>query len=317
MLTLAAALGFLLASWLVLFGAVVASRNARKQMDARLGLVSAIGAAKAKMEAPQSRFVDHAAALSNRLRGMFAFGCERDWAMRTNGLRLAVIAAIAAGATWILAASTLHLPLFLVLPLTVLAFGGMPRALLKREQSKAERQFQDSFPDAIDMMIRMLRAGLPVSSAIQTVGAEGPYRVREAFQDITDQMKIGIPLNDALRSIGERIGMADFRFFVVAVALQHATGGNLALTLDTLAEIMRKRRAMRLKGHAATGEVRISAYILGGMPFLVTVVLLLFNPVYLAPLITDPRGKFIVGLALLGLLAGFLSMRRMMRQLEM
>lgn len=314
MLILALALGFLLASWLILFGAVLVSRRQRKRMAERLGLVSPIAAATTELSRPPS--AEYLARLSVRLRHLFAFGCERDWAMRASGWYLAAVGLGAAGATWLVLSAMLQLPVFIGLPLIMLAFAGAPRALLKREQSKAERRFQDTFPDAIDMVIRMLRAGLPISTAIQTVGVEGPRPVDEAFREIGDQMRIGIPLDDALRASGARIALADFRFFVVAVALQHATGGNLALTLDTLADIMRKRRAMRLKGRATTGEVRISAYILGGLPFFVTMVLLLINPAYLAPLIRDPRGNIIIGLAFAGLVAGFMSMRRMMRQLE-
>ncbi len=316
MLILLGAVGFLLASWLVLFGAVVLNRRVTKRMDERLGLVSSIAAVQAERALPASRLAEYLGAGAAQLRSMFAFGLPYVWAMHSGGFYLAAVGLFVGGAAWLLFSSTLHLPLFVSVPLAVAAFIGVPRTLLKREQSKAERRFQDVFPDAIDMVIRMLRAGLPISSAVQTVGAEGPQPVNEAFREIADQMRIGIPLNDAMRAIGERIGLTDFRFFVVAVALQHATGGNLALTLDTLSDIMRKRRAMRLKGRATTGEVRISAYILGGLPFFVTLILLLINPAYMAPLITDPRGNVIIGLAILGLFAGFLSMRRMMRRLD-
>ena len=83
---------------------------------------------------------------------------------------------------------------------------------------------------------------------------------------IADQMRIGIPLGEALDASSQRIGLADFRFFSVAVALQHSTGGNLVNTLDVLSQIMRKRRAVRLKAKAVTSEIRLSAYVLGSLP---------------------------------------------------
>jgi tight adherence protein B len=134
------------------------------------------------------------------------------------------------------------------------------------------------------------------------------------FKDLADQVEIGIPFEDALTAAAERIGLPDFRFFSVAVVLQRATGGNLASTLELLSDIMRKRRAVRLKAQATTAEVRVSAYILGSMPFLVTGVLLLIQPGYLTPLVTDPRGKFILLAAAAMLTLGFLTMRRMMRR---
>jgi len=189
----------------------------------------------------------------------------------------------------------------------------LPRILFAREQRKAENKFTDFFPDAVDMGVRMLRAGLPISTAIRTIGNEAPAPVDGVFRKIADQVKIGIPFEEALASTSMQVGLPDFRFFSVAVTLQRATGGNLASTLETLSDIMRKRRAVRLKAQATTAEVRVSAYILGALPFLVTGTLLLIQPGYLTPLVTDPRGKIILGLAAAMLTIGFFVMRFMMR----
>jgi len=190
----------------------------------------------------------------------------------------------------------------------------LPRLLLLREQSQAEEKFINFFPDAVDMCVRMLRAGLPISSAIRATGAEAPAPVNGVFKAVGDQLEIGIPFDEALATTAERIAIPDFRFFSVSAALQRATGGNLATTLEILSDIMRKRRAVRLKAHATTAEVRVSAYILGAMPFLVTGVLLLAQPGYLAPLLADPRGKIIIGAATASLLMGFMTMSQMMRR---
>ena len=115
----------------------------------------------------------------------------------------------------------------------------------------------------------------------------------DIFTNLADQMAIGITFEDALAVAGERVGLPDFRFFVVAVALQRATGGNLASTLEILSEIMRKRRAMRMKAKAVTGEVRMSAYVLGSMPFFIIGGLLVMTPDYLQPLIAEPAAIII------------------------
>jgi tight adherence protein B len=133
------------------------------------------------------------------------------------------------------------------------------------------------------------------------------------FNSIANLADIGVPLAEALATTGETVGSPDFRFFGVAVALQQATGGNLAATLETLSEIIRKRRAVRLKARAATAEIRVSAIVLGAIPFFIVGVLLVVSPAYLQPLISDPRGNIIVGAALLALLLAFLTMRTMMR----
>ena len=311
-----AALGLLLASWLALFAVAVAGRRSRQSMTRRAKLIVMPTAKSVAASLPGAQARDAGPQVNRWLRRFFSVGLPRDWGMKSGGVRAVTIGFVASAGAWAVCGLALRLPLYVIIPIVCLAFLGIPRMLLKHEQAKAEHLLQDTFPDAVDMVVRMLRAGLPISSTVEAVAKEGPYPVADVFREIGDQIKIGIPINDALFAAGDRIGLADFRFFGVAVALQQSTGGNLAATLETLAEIMRKRRAMRLKGRATTGEARISAYILGGLPFLIIGILLLVDPAYLAPLIKDSRGNVIAGLALSGLVLGFTSMRRMMRQLE-
>jgi tight adherence protein B len=169
------------------------------------------------------------------------------------------------------------------------------------------------FPDTIDMMIRMLRAGMPVTAAIRAVGIEAPPPVNLVFAHIADEMQIGISFEDALASAAAQVGLPDFRFFAVSISLQRTTGGNLAVTLDILADIMRKRRAMRQKGKAVTGEVRMSAYVLAGIPLFVIGALVVVSPDYLKPLIYDRRGNIIIGVAVLSISIGFMTIRQMLR----
>jgi tight adherence protein B len=222
-------------------------------------------------------------------------------------------AALIAALVWLAATFLLVLPGWVAGFAAISAFVLLPRLLLAREQNKTEQNFTDFFPDAVDMGVRMLRAGLPISAAIRAIGNEAAAPVDGVFKALADQVEIGIPFEEALATTSVRIGLPDFRFFSVAVTLQRATGGNLAATLEILSDIMRKRRAVRLKAKATTAEVRVSAYILGSMPFLVTGVLLLVQPGYLAPLLSDYRGKFVLGTAIAMMSMGFLMMRQMMR----
>jgi tight adherence protein B len=188
-----------------------------------------------------------------------------------------------------------------------------PRTLLQLQQSRTERRFIELFPDALDMCVRMLRAGLPVSAAIRTIGAEGPRPINQVFTLIADRVEIGIPLEEALRATGRELGLDEFRFFAAVVSLQRSTGGNLAQSLELLSEIMRKRRAMRLKARATTGEVRMSAYILGALPFLIIGALLVLSPAYLEPLVSDSRGHVVIAIAAVSLGLAFYTMRRLVR----
>jgi tight adherence protein B len=188
-----------------------------------------------------------------------------------------------------------------------------PRSLLSVEQRRVESRFVDLFPDAVDTLARMLRAGLPITAAVRTIAIDGSPPVSTAFAAIGDQLKIGVPIAATLEATSRQIGLPDFRFFTVAVGLQYSTGGNLSATLDILSEVIRKRRAMRMKAKAATGEIRITAYTLGGIPIFTIGALMLLQPNYLVPLWTDPRGHLVIAMAGGSLLLAFISMRAMMR----
>jgi tight adherence protein B len=296
--------------------ALAITRRTRHELEHRVNLVAAHSSAPSSLDAiPPIR--NSSSATGTWLRHAFSVGVSRRWAMRTNGSAL-VVAALAGGfATWLLFRGAIHFSYWIAVPA---AFGGFclaPRTILKRQQRRTEQRFVILFPDAVDMVVRMLRAGLPITGAIRAIANEAPAPVDNVFRSIADQMDIGITFEKALADAGETIGLPDFRFFSVAVSLQRATGGNLTATLETLADIVRKRRTVRLQAQAATGEVRMSAYILGALPFLVTGTFLVISPHYLSPLITDPRGNVIVVMACAGLLLAYLTMRRMLHSVTM
>jgi tight adherence protein B len=247
------------------------------------------------------------------LRSLFTFHMRRSWGVSANPLYLLVAGVAGAAAIWLLGRVAHHLSGYVI---AIGAAGGfflLPRIILMREQHRSDVRFADLLPDAIDMVVRIVRAGLPVDGAIRAVGQEADPPLSTVFAKIADQTEIGMPLDEALAKTSELVGNPDFRFFAVAVALQQSTGGNLAATLETLSQIIRRRRAVRLKARAATAEVKISAIVLGSIPFFVTGALLLVAPNYLDPLFADPRGNIILGLALFGLLLAGMIMRAMIR----
>ena len=310
-LILLLALSLLIAAGGLLFFALLLSRGARRARENRVSLAFASfrSIQTAKATGGQVRM----AVTAQRVRLVLSLGLAHSWGTRASALKLVLIGGAAAFTVWALAAMVLRFSPWIAVPAAGFALVFVPRLVLKREQGRAERQFINLFPDAIDMGVRMLRAGLPITSAVRAIANEAPPPVNGVFKILADQVEIGIPFEEALASTGEQVGVADFKFFAVAVSLQNATGGNLATTLEILSDIMRKRRTVRLKAQATTAEVRVSAYILGAIPFLVTGVLLLIQPGYLAPLISDSRGNLILGAALAGLLMGFMMMRQMMR----
>jgi tight adherence protein B len=291
-------------------------RKTRLDLSRRIGLVGHDGGKKALVGTVEMTVAGESGwrlVLGTHVRGFCSWRLPRTWGMTAGGITLIVIGLCGAVAAWSATHLGLHLSGLFVVPLTLLAALWAPRAWLKHQQGGADAKFMAVFPDTIDMVIRMLRAGLPITSAVRAVGQEALPPVNEVFTNLADKMAIGITFEDALATAGERIGLPDFRFFAVAISLQRATGGNLATTLDILSDLMRKRRAARLKAKATTGEVRMSAYVLGGIPFFIIGGLLIMAPAYLAPLLTDPRGRVLVAVATGSLLTGFIIIGRMMR----
>ena len=297
------------------FAALMQARKARRELEAHMGLIAHRGAALASDDTPPFEVPETGwrVDLAIRLRRGFTLGLSHNWGMRAGSLVLLTLAIGGGLGAWLLLHSSLHFSAMASGGAAFVACFAVPRMWLKHEQKSADQQFVALFPDAVDMMIRMLRAGMPVTAAIRAVGAEAAPPVNRVFARIADQMQIGIAFEDALATAARQVGLPDFRFFAVSISLQRATGGNLAVTLDILSDIMRKRRAMRLKGRAVTGEVRMSAYVLGAMPFLVIGVLVVVSPDYLLPLLTDRRGNIIIGIATLSMTVGFVTIRQMMR----
>lgn len=202
--------------------------------------------------------------------------------------------------------------------LLVLALGlgaamgaGGPHLAVDYLINRRRRDFMLRFPDAIELLVRGLRSGLPVSETLGVVAAEISGPVGQEFKLVTERTRIGRSMDAALQESAERLDMAEFNFFCVTIAIQRETGGNLAETLANLADVLRKRAQMKLKIRAMSSESKASAYIVGVLPFLVFLMIEWANPLYLAGFWVDPR-LIIVGLGGLAWMAiGVFIMARM------
>jgi tight adherence protein B len=157
--------------------------------------------------------------------------------------------------------------------------------LIKRRIGK----FTARFPDAIELMVRGLRSGLPISETMGIVASEVPGPISEEFQSVSDKMKIGRTMEAALQETADRLGTPEFQFFVITLAIQRETGGNLAETLANLADVLRKRAQMKLKIRAMSSESKASAYIIGALPFIVFFLIYYINPDYMGDFFVDQR----------------------------
>jgi tight adherence protein B len=227
---------------------------------------------------------------------------------------LTVAGLIAAGAAIGLAAGIMGYGPGIAMPIGIAAGVAAAALLLRFAQSRYQNQFLDTFPDALDLIARAVRAGLPVNDAMQVAGHEVPPPVGVEFQRTLEEMRIGMDIDEAMQHTADRIRVPDFRFFVVALKLQRRTGGSLAETLANLSSIIRRRKELRLKARALTSEAKASATVLGLLPVFLAALLFFLNGELMAPLLSDPRGRFMLGVAFLSLMAGITVMAVMIRR---
>ncbi len=203
------------------------------------------------------------------------------------------------------------LPPAIALPLALVAGIGLPNWVVGKMAKRRIGRFNALFPDSIDLIVRGLRSGLPVTESIGAVGREMADPVGVEFRKVFDTMRFGRTLEDALWDAARRLNTPEFKFFVISLSVQKETGGNLAETLANLSDILRKRRQMKLKIKAMSSEARASAVILGSLPFIMFGIISALNWSYESTLFTDPRGLVLVGVGLSSLLLGVLVMAKM------
>ncbi len=167
----------------------------------------------------------------------------------------------------------------------------------------------EQFPDALAMIVRSLGVGVPLQEAISIVAREGVAPTSFEFARVADQLSIGVSLGQAVKSMGLRTGLSEYRFFATAVSLQALTGGGLSEPLGNLASLIRKRRAVSERANALSSEAQTSSWILGGLPIGIGTIIWLVNPHYMSLLFTDVLGREILGVAVLLLAFGALVMR--------
>lgn len=180
-------------------------------------------------------------------------------------------------------------PLYLALFMGLFVGIGGPHWIIGKMIKRRVAKFTASFPDAIDLMVRGLRSGLPITETLGIVSRELPGPVGIEFRAVADKMKIGRTMEAALQETSDRLGTAEFQFFVITLAIQRETGGNLAETLSNLSDVLRKRAQMKLKIRAMSSESKASAYIVGSLPFVVFTLVWMINPGYMAGFFTDQR----------------------------
>lgn len=203
--------------------------------------------------------------------------------------------------------------LLLAIPVGIASGLMFPHWIIGYLGKRRVNKFLKNFPEAIELMCRGLRAGLPISESIITVGKDSPEPVGAEFRGVADAVRIGRSIEEGLWDVSKRIDLPDFKFLIIAISIQRETGGNLAETLGGLASTLRKRRQIKLKIKAMSSEARASAWIIGSLPFIMFFLIWLANESYIMSLINDPRGVYMLGAGLTMIASGVGIMAKMVR----
>ena len=225
------------------------------------------------------RFIPNPALLQLRLTQTGYSWTLAQYAMASAGLALLVILLLVFKG----------MPPLYALPFGMLVGVGLPHMVISKMIKRRVTKFTMRFPDAIELMVRGLRSGLPITETIAIVAEELPDPVGAEFRQVADKMKIGRTMDAALQETAARLGTPEFQFYVISLAIQRETGGNLAETLSNLADVLRKRAAMKLKIRAMSSESKASAWIVGALPFIVFALIWFINGQYMQNFFIDQR----------------------------
>jgi len=188
---------------------------------------------------------------------------------------------------------------------------GIPRWLLSYLKKRREAKFLNSFPDAIDIIVRGAKAGLPLLDCLKIICMESQEPVRSEFRTIVETQAVGLPLGDACGKLYEHMPLAEANFFGIVVTIQQKAGGNLSEALGNLSRVLRDRKKMKAKIQAMSQEAKTSAAIISALPIAVMTLVYLTSPNYISLLWTEPLGRVMLGASACWMFMGVMVMKKM------
>ncbi len=201
--------------------------------------------------------------------------------------------------------------LFAALGLGFAAGFGMPRWVLGFLKKRRENKFLNALPDAVDVIVRGIKSGLPLFDSIRVVAAEAPEPLRTEFAAIVETQAIGVPLGEACARLYDRMPLPESNFFGIVISIQQKSGGNLSEALGNLSKVLRDRKKMKAKIQAMSMEAKSSAAIIGALPPIVMLLVYISTPDYISLLWTHPTGRIMLAGCVLWMSMGIMVMKRM------
>ncbi|KZK93868.1 Bacterial type II secretion system protein F domain protein [Pseudovibrio sp. Ad46] len=202
-------------------------------------------------------------------------------------------------------------PLWISIALLFVGVFGVPRFYVSRRRKKRFNQFLDEFPNAVDIIVRGIKSGMPLGDCMHIAASEAKDPVGLEFSLILDKMQMGIPLAEAIQNMPKRVPLQETNFLAIVIAIQAQAGGSLSDALNNLSKTLRQRKEMKGKIRAVSQEAKSSAAIIGSLPFLVTIMLYLIAPSYIRLLVDTDIGLILIAVGLTWMTLGILVMRKM------
>jgi tight adherence protein B len=192
-----------------------------------------------------------------------------------------------------------------------IAAAGLPRWFLGFLVKRRLNKFLEEFPNSLDVMVRSIKSGLPLTDALRLIAAEGQEPVKTEFRKVVEAQQVGLSVPEACARMFTNIPLQEVNFFAIVIAIQSQAGGNLSEALGNLSRVLRERRKMRAKVNALSMEAKASAVIIGALPFIVALLVYLTSPEYIMILFQDSRGHLILGISAVWMSVGIFVMRNM------
>jgi tight adherence protein B len=230
-----------------------------------------------------------------------------SWSVQTL-LLLSIGTALAVGSMTLIATGSV------LMGLIATGMGAMvPNLYVRRRRTKRLNAFEELLPESIDLVGRALRAGHPLTAGFKMAADDGPEPVAGEFRRVFEEQRFGLPLQDSLLGMADRVNLMDVRILVTAILIQREVGGNLAEILDTLAGVVRARFTIRRQIRVYTAQGRMTGYLLSALPLILFSILYTINAQYMSILFTDPIGKILIGMAVSMQFLGFLWIRKIIK----
>ena len=285
-----------------------------RQMERRLRSLSAAGDGSVQARLLRQRMLSEVPFMERllyalpRLQRADRLLLQADLRWTVSRLFLTIAAGLCGG--FLLGDTVLRQPLVLSLLLAA-ALGGAPLAYVLRRRAKRIRKLEQQLPDALDLLSRSLRAGHAFSSGLQMIGDEMQDPIATEFRAVADEINFGVSMEQALENLVQRVPVTDLRYFVVSVLVQRESGGNLTEVLGNLSRLIRERLKLFGRIRVLSAEGRMSAWVLGILPFALGALMTVFNPEFMTPMWEDPIGIAITRTVLVTMAFGMLVLRKM------